>query len=74
MAAKVFPEVEPVTEEDVDQENVLPARTLGAAQDEKIDELQTRLGRLMSRLASKATLPPARAADIFERVKNAMRK
>ena len=74
MATKVFPAVRPVTEEDVDKENVSTARTLGAEQDERLDELQTRLGRLIGRLASMATLPPERAANIFERVKNAVRK
>ncbi len=74
MDAKVFPAVKRLTEEDVNKKNVSTARTSYAEQEEKTDELQTRLGRFLGRLAERAALPPARAADIFERVKNAIRE
>jgi len=74
MATKVFPAVKKLTEEDVDKENVSTARAQDVGQDERIDELQTRLGRFLGRLASRTALPPERAASILKRVREAVRK
>lgn len=74
METKVFPAVKRLTEEDVNKENVSTARALDVGQEEKIDGLQTRLGRFLGRLAERTALPPGRAASILERVREASRK
>jgi hypothetical protein len=74
MATKVFPAVKRLAEEDVDKENVSTARAQDVGHDERIDELQTRLGRFLGRLASRTALPPERAASILKRVREAVRK
>jgi hypothetical protein len=74
METKVFPPVKRLAEEDVNKENVSTARAQDVRQGEKIDELQTRLGRFLGRLASRTALPPDRAASILKRVREAVRK
>jgi|GEM_PF-2847919 len=74
MATKVLPAVKRLTEEDIDKENVSTARTLDSGQDEKIDELQIRLGRLLGRLAARTALSPERAANIWKRVRESAHK
>ena len=74
MEAKVFPAVKRLTEEDVNKENVSTARALDAGQENSTDELQTRLGKFLGRLAERTALPPERAAGILERVRKASRK
>jgi hypothetical protein len=74
MDAKVFPAVKRLAEEDVNKENVSTARAQDVGQEEKIDGLQTRLGRFLGRLAERTALPPERAASILKRVREASRK
>lgn len=74
METKVFPAVKRLTEEDVKKENVSTARALDVRQEDRTDELQTRLGRFLGRLAERTALPPERAASILKRVREASRK
>lgn len=74
METKVFPTAKRLAEEDVNKENVSTALAQDVRQDERIDELQTRLGRFLGHLASRTVLPPERAASILKRVREAVRK
>ena len=74
MPPKVSSAVKRLTEEDVSNENASPARILNKEPNKGSYYLQTRLGRLLERLASRAALSPERAAHIFARVINSAHK
>jgi hypothetical protein len=74
METKVFPAVKRLAEEDGNTKNVSTARNFDLGQEERIDRLQTRLGRFLGRLASRTALSPERAADIWKRVSDSAHK
>lgn len=70
MPTKVSSAVRRLTEEDVSNENASPARILNKERNKGSEYLQTRLGRLLERLAVRAALSPERAAYILTRVRS----
>lgn len=74
MPTKVSSAVRKLTEENVRNENASPARILSKQRNKGSDYLQTRLGRLLERLASRAALSPERAAYILTRVRNSAQR
>ncbi len=74
MPTKVSSAVRRLTEEDVRNKNASPARILNKEPNKGSYYLQTRLGRLLERLAPRAALSPERAAHIFARVMDSVHK
>jgi len=68
MPLKVSPVIPDSRQEDTGKENVSPARVLDKSGNAGAGEVEVRLGRLLSRLASGVTLSPARAAAILKRI------